>query len=147
MPSSSTRYLLNLGHAIDHMFLLIFAVAVTSIALDFGIARWEDLMPYSVAAFFFYGVGSLPAGRLGDRWGRRPMMLVFFFGMGAAALLVSQTNTPLQLAMALSVLGCFASIYHPVGIPMLVQHASRPGWTIGVNGLCGNPQVVVARPR
>lgn len=144
MPSSATRYLLNLGHAIDHMFLLIFAVAVTSIALDFGIARWEDLMPYSVAAFFFYGVGSLPAGRLGDRWGRRPMMLMFFFGMGASAILVSQTQTPLQLAVALSVLGCFASIYHPVGIPMLVQHASRPGWTIGVNGLCGNLGVALS---
>lgn len=144
MPSSATRYLLNLGHAIDHMFLLIFAVAVTSIALDFGIARWEDLMPYSVAAFFFYGVGSLPAGRLGDRWGRRPMMLMFFFGMGASAILVSQTQTPLQLAVALSVLGCFASIYHPVGIPMLVQNVHNPGAVIGLNGLAGNLGIAVA---
>ena len=69
--SLPTQCLLNIAHAIDHMFLLIFATAVTSIAADFGIARWEDLMPYSVAAFFFFGVGSLPAGRLGDRWGRR----------------------------------------------------------------------------
>ncbi len=126
------------------MFLLIFATAVTSIASEFGVARWEDLMPYSVAAFFFFGVGSLPSGRLGDHWGRRNMMLVFFFGMGAAALLVSVTRSPLQMALALALLGCFASIYHPVGIPMLVQGALRPGWTIGINGLVGNLGVAVA---
>jgi len=140
----ATQWLLNIGHAIDHMFLLIFATAVTTIAHEFGIARWEDLMPYSVAAFFFFGVGSLPSGKLGDQWGRRRMMLVFFFGMGAAALLVSATQTPLQMALALALLGCFASIYHPVGIPMLVQGAPRPGWTIGINGLVGNLGVAVA---
>lgn len=142
--SMATQWLLNIGHAIDHMFLLIFATAVTSIAADFGIARWEDLMPYSVAAFFFFGIGSLPAGKLGDHWGRRKMMTVFFFGMGASALLVSVTQSPLQMALALALLGCFASIYHPVGIPMLVQHAVRPGLTIGINGLVGNLGVAVA---
>jgi MFS family permease len=142
--SMATQCLLNIGHAIDHMFLLIFATAVTSIAADFGIGRWEDLMPYSVAAFFFFGVGSLPSGRLGDHWGRRKMMVVFFFGMGAAALLVSATQTPLQMALALALLGAFASIYHPVGIPMLVQGAVRPGLTIGINGLVGNLGVAVA---
>ncbi|MBK0392237.1 MFS transporter [Ramlibacter algicola] len=142
--SAATQWLLNIGHAIDHMFLLIFATAVTSIAGEFGMARWEDLMPYGVAAFFFFGIGSLPAGRLGDHWGRRKMMVVFFFGMGAAALLVSATQSPLQMALALAVMGCFASIYHPVGIPMLVQGATRPGWTIGINGLVGNLGIAVA---
>ncbi|NUZ08966.1 MFS transporter [Piscinibacter koreensis] len=142
--SLGTQWLLNIGHAIDHMFLLIFATAVTTIAGDFGVERWEDLMPYTVGAFFFFGVGSLPSGKLGDHWGRRNMMLVFFFGIGAAALLVSATQSPWQMALALALLGCFASIYHPVGIPMLVQGASRPGWTIGINGLVGNLGVAVA---
>lgn len=138
MHNYSTRLLLNIGHALDHMFLLIFATAITTIAKDFGVERWEDLMPYSVAAFFFFGLGALPAGRLGDLWGRRPMMIVFFFSMGLAAIAVGVTNTPTQLAIALAVLGCAASIYHPVGIPMLVQGESRPGRAIGMNGLVGN---------
>src|SRR6185295_15718805 len=113
--------LLNVAHAIDHMFLLIFATAVTTIAADFGIARWEDLMPYGVGAFALFGLGSLPSGRLGDLWGRRRMMLVFYFGMGAAALITALTQSAWQLAAALTLLGTFASIYHPVGIPMLVR--------------------------
>ncbi|MCX7227182.1 MAG: hypothetical protein NT071_16615, partial [Burkholderiales bacterium] len=67
--------LLNLGHALDHMALLIFATAVTSIAPEFGFSRWEDLMPYSAGAFLLFGLGSVPAGRLGDLWGRRNMMV------------------------------------------------------------------------
>jgi hypothetical protein len=44
MPRATTL-LLNVAHAIDHMFLLIFATAVAAIAADLGFARWEDLMP------------------------------------------------------------------------------------------------------
>jgi MFS family permease len=141
-PMTSTprrvALLLNLAHALDHLFLLIFATAVAAIAADFGFARWEDLMPYSVGAFVMFGLGSLPAGKLGDGWGRRPMMLVFFFGLGASALLAALTQTVWQLATALALLGTFAAIYHPVGIPMLVQDSKKPGATIGLNGLSGN---------
>ncbi len=136
--SRTVTLLLNLAHALDHLFLLIFATAVAAIAADFGFARWEDLMPYSVGAFVMFGLASLPAGKLGDSWGRRPMMLVFFFGLGAASLLASVTQTVWQLAAALTLLGTFTAIYHPVGIPMLVQGAKRPGATIGINGLAGN---------
>ena len=41
----SISLLLNAAHAIDHMFLLIFATAVVTIAADFGYANWADLMP------------------------------------------------------------------------------------------------------
>ena len=140
----TTRMLLYLAHAIDHLALLIFATAVSAIALDFGIARWEDLMPYATGAFVMFGVASLPAGRYGDLWGRRAMMLVFFFGMAASLLLVSVTQSPLQMAIALTVMGAFSAIYHPVGIPMLLQNAPKAGAVIGVNGLAGNLGIALA---
>ncbi len=136
--------LLNIAHALDHLFLLIFATAVAAIAAEFGFSRWEDLMPYSVGAFFLFGIGSVPSGRLGDLWGRRQMMLVFFFGLGASALLTALSQGPWQLAAGLTLIGAFASIYHPVGVPMLVQHTRRPGAVIGINGLAGNLGVAAA---
>jgi len=144
MTPRSTSLLLNVAHSLDHLFLLIFAAAIGAIAADFGIARWEDLMPYGVGAFALYGLGSLPAGKLGDHWGRRRMMLVFFFGLGASALVASLAHNAWQLAIALTLLGAFSAIYHPVGIPMLVRHSVRPGRTIGVNGLAGNLGVAAA---
>jgi MFS family permease len=126
------------------MFLLIFATAVASVATDFGFEHWEDLMPYSAGAFLMFGLGSVPAGRLGDLWGRRSMMVIFFFGMGVSALLCALVQNAWQMAVALSVLGLFSAIYHPVGIPMLLQHATRPGLTIGINGLAGNLGIAFA---
>ena len=136
--------LLNLAHALDHLFLLIFATAVGAIAVDFGYTRWEDLMPYTAGAFFMFGLGSVPAGRLGDLWGRRRMMLVFFHGMGLSAIAVALTTNAWQMALALTVLGAFSAIYHPVGIPMLVQHSATPGRAIGINGLVGNLGIAAA---
>ncbi len=54
-----TALLLNAGHALDHLFLLIFATAVGAIAADWGMI-WQDLMPYTAGAFVMFGLGSLP---------------------------------------------------------------------------------------
>ena len=140
----ATSLLLNAAHTLDHLVLLVFASAITAIAQDFGISRWEELMPYTVGAFVMFGLGSIPAGRLGDLWGRRRMMLVFFFGIAGSCLAVACTRTPMQMALALTVLGSFASIYHPVGIPMLIRTATRPGVAIGWNNLAGNFGIAIA---
>jgi MFS family permease len=141
--ANPTALLLNAGHAMDHLFLLIFATAVSAIAADWGML-WQDLMPYTVGAFTMFGLGSLPAGRLGDLWGRRAMMIVFFVGMGLSGLLVATSRGVWSLASALTVMGVFSSIYHPVGIPMIVQGSRNPGFTIGVNGLAGNLGIAIA---
>ena len=139
-----TSLLLNLAHALDHLMLLVFATAVAAIAREFGVGRWEDLMPYTTGAFVMFGIGSLPSGRLGDLWGRRAMMLVYFFGIGGSAVLIALTQNVWQLALALAVMGGFASIYHPVGVPMLLRHTSKPGITIGINGMAGNLGIAAA---
>ena len=140
----AVQLLLNAAHALDHLVLLIFASAVTLIAIDLGVDRWEDLMPYTTGAFLMFGLGSIPAGRLGDLWGRRKSMLLFFFGTAASCFLVAVSQESWHLAVSLTVLGIFASIYHPVGIPMLLRHASRPGAAIGWNNLAGNLGVALA---
>ena len=139
-----TSLLLNAAHALDHLVLLIFASAVATIAIEFGIERWEDLMPYTAGAFILFGLGSIPAGRLGDLWGRRKMMLVFFWGIAASCALVALTQSPIQMAIALAIMGAFSSIYHPVGIPMLLSSTKTPGLTIGVNNLAGNMGLAIA---
>ncbi|UCE31783.1 MAG: MFS transporter [Burkholderiales bacterium] len=137
--------ILNVGHALDHLVLLVFAAAVARIAVEMDVSRWEDLMPWATGAFLMFGLGALPAGWLADHVGRRPLMIVFFVGTGLATIAVALARTPLQLGAALTLMGSFAAIYHPVGIPMLVQHAGRrAGWMIGVNGLAGNVGVALA---
>ena len=139
-----TSLLLNAAHALDHLVLLVFASAVATIAIEFGIDRWEDLMPYTAGAFIMFGLGSVPSGRLGDLWGRRKMMLVFFAGTAVSCIAVALAQNPIQIEIALTIMGAFASIYHPVGIPMLLSATKTPGMTIGVNNLAGNMGLAIA---
>ena len=94
--------------------------------------------------FIAFGAGSLVTGWLGDRWSRRHMMVIFFAGMGVSSLVIALCTNKWQIGAALTLMGAFASIYHPVGIPMLVQKAKNPGFTIGVNGLAGNMGIAIA---
>ncbi len=140
--SSPTSLLLNLGHAMDHWVLAIFLYTVSVIAGVWG-ADWKELTPYAFGASFMFGAGSIVSGRLGDHWGRRAMMVVFFLGLGVSSLVIALCQNKWQIGAALTVMGAFASIYHPVGIPMIVQGAERPGFVIGVNGLVGNLGIAV----
>ena len=127
MTSKPVALLLNIAHAVDHMFLLIFAAAVGAIAADLGVARWEDLMPYGTGAFLLYGLGALPAGRLGDLWGRRSMMVLFFFGMGVSAMLCALVRTPWELAGAHDTDRCLRVDLPPGGHPDAGAACAAPG--------------------
>jgi MFS family permease len=63
--------------------------------------------------------------------------------MGVSCLLIAICTNAWQIGLAMTLMGAFASIYHPVGIPMLVQKAEKPGFTIGVNGLVGNLGIAI----
>ncbi len=140
--SSPTSLLLNLGHAMDHWVIAIFLYTVSVIAGVWG-ADWKELTPYAFGASFMFGAGSIVSGKLGDQWGRRAMMIIFFAGMGVSCLVIALCHNKWEIGAALTLMGAFASIYHPVGIPMIVSGAERPGFVIGVNGLVGNLGIAI----
>lgn len=130
------RYV-NAAHVIDHMFMLIFPAAVLGMTQAFAL-DYAALIGLSLGGFIAFGACSLPAGWLGDHWSRRQMMLLFFFGIGAASILTGLSNSPTLLVIGLTLMGVFAAIYHPVGTAMLVAYAQNRGREIGINGMWGN---------
>jgi MFS family permease len=48
------------------------------------------------------------------------------------------------LAVALTALGMFAAIYHPVGTAMLIDETTTRGRSVAFNGVCGNIGVALA---
>ena len=135
--SRLTVAFLNFGHALDHLAMLIYATAVLAMTTEFGLG-FRELLPLSLGGFLTFGAGALPAGWAGDRWGRRNMMVVFFLGIGAALVLAGLVTNRWQISGALTLIGVFASIYHPVGIAMLVKDQARIGRALGWNGVWGN---------
>ena len=144
--ASPTSILLNIGHAMDHWILVVFAYSWGVIAGVWGV-EWTELTPFNYGALFMFGAGSIVSGRLGDHWGRWIMMVIFFAGMGVSSLVIALCTNKWQIGAALTLMGAFASIYHPVGIPMLVQKAKNFGFTIGLNGLAGNMGIAHRRRR
>lgn len=138
----------NIAHLFDHMFMLIFPTAVLAMEADFG-KSYGELLALSIGGFIAFGAGSIPSGWLGDKWSRRNMLGVFFIGIGAAAILAGSTTSLWMLAVALTLMGLFASIYHPVGTAMLTAHAEalgseKLGRELGANGVWGNVGVACA---
>src|SRR5215469_16988174 len=141
--SSRVIGFINIGHMIDHMIMLIFPTALLGMQADFA-RPYSEMIALSLGGFIAFGVGSLPAGWLGDCWSRRNMMAAFFVGIGIATIATGFAVTPWELAVGLAVMGLFATIYHPVGTAMLVSHAERVGREIGINGVWGNLGVAFA---
>lgn len=131
---------LNIGHFLDHLFTLIFAtVAALALTREWGMT-YAQLVPYATPGFVAFGLFSLPAGRIADRWSRHGMMVVFFIGIGLASIAAGFAQSPLQMSVMLFFVGVLAAIYHPVGLAMVVDtaRASSTGLAIGINGVWGN---------
>jgi len=136
--------LLNIGHFLTHLFMLIFATAAAlTLSRDWGMS-YGELIAFATPGFIAYAVFTLPAGWLADRWSREGMMTVFFLGIGAASAFTALAETPVQMAVGLSVIGMFAAIYHPVGIALVVHGRQRTGVPIAINGIFGNLGVAAA---
>jgi MFS family permease len=135
--SRSMTLLLNVGHAFDHLLMLIFPTVVLAMGAELG-RGYAELLPLSLGGFIAFGACSIPAGWLADHWSRTGMMTVFFFGIGTASILTGFATGPGQIALGLTLIGVFAAIYHPVGIAMLVANRENVGRVLGVNGVFGN---------
>src|SRR2546430_8092813 len=72
---------INWAHALDHYVMLIFPTVVIGLEIVYG-RSYAELIALGTPAFLAFGVFSLPAGWLGDRWSRRNMMAVFYAGCG-----------------------------------------------------------------
>ena len=138
---------LNFGHFIDHMLILIFAKAAFSAGIDFGFGKdgaYAEMLFYGIPSLVLFGACAPIAAHMADHWNRNGMLTVFFVGIGMASILTGFAQSLLQIGLGLGLIGIFASIYHPVGIAMVIEGGGKVGWRLGLNGLWGNMGVAAA---
>ena len=145
MQRQQTQFLfLNVGHFLDHFFVLIFATAAAlQLSSEWGMG-YAELIPYATPGLVAFGLFSIPAGWLADKWSREGMMTIFFIGIGISSVLSSLARTPVEIALGLTLIGAFAAIYHPVGLAMVVQGRRQMGLPLAINGIFGNMGVASA---
>jgi FSR family fosmidomycin resistance protein-like MFS transporter len=131
----TARYI-NVGHAFAHLLMLIFPTAVLAMEGTWGMG-YAQLLPLGFAGYLLFGIGSLPAGWLADRWQSAWMIALYYLGSGLACVLTGLAQGPWSLAIGLTLIGLCASIYHPVALAWLVGAGDRPGRALGINGVYG----------
>ena len=135
---------LNVGHFLDHLFMLVFAtVAALRLTEEWGMS-YAALIPYATPGFVAFGIGAIPAGWIADKWSREGMMVIFFIGIGASSIATALAGSPVEIALGLLAIGLFAAIYHPVGLAMVVHGRQKTGVPLAINGVFGNLGVAVA---
>ena len=134
---------LNWAHAIDHFVLLIYPTVVIGLEVVYQ-RSYSELIALSSTAFVAFGVFSLPAGWLADRWSRRNMMAAFYIGCGLSLAAAGLAPNLTTMAVAMFALGMFAAIYHPGGMAMLIEATNARGRSLAFNGVCGNLGVSLA---
>ena len=134
---------LNWAHALDHFVILIYPTVVIELQAAYG-QSYATLIALATASFVAFGLFSLPAGWLADRWSRRDMMVGFYVGCGLSLVAAAFAPSLTMLGVALFALGMFAAIYHPVGTAMILENATQRGRTLAFNGVCGNLGVALA---
>ncbi len=134
---------LNWAHFLDHYVILIFPTVVIGLEAVYG-RSYGDLLMLSTAAFTAFGLFALPFGWLADHWSRRNMIAIYFLGTGVSTAAVGLAPNFTVLAATLFAVGVFAAIYHPVGMPMLIDQAVNRGRTVSLHGVFGNVGVSIA---
>ncbi len=127
----------SLAHSFSHLFTLMFATVVLVLEREWGMG-YDALFALSIPMSVLFGAAALPAGWLGDKWSASGMIALFFMGVGGGSLAAGLAQGPLALCLALSCIGLFAAIYHPVGIPWLVRNAANHGRALGISGVFGS---------
>ena len=104
---------LNVGHFLDHLVMLVFATVAALVLRSEWNMSYSELIAYATPGFVAFGIFSLPAGWLADRWSREGMMAVFFFGVGLSSIACAFASNPTEIAVGLFFVGHFCG--HPLG--------------------------------
>lgn len=132
------------AHFLSHCNMLVFPAVALPLAGHFD-RSLSDTLAMGLWMYVCFGLSALPWGLLADRVGVRPLLLLFQGGSmlcaGAAALLI---DSPAGLTWALTFLGLFSGIYHPVGLGLISKQIRRTGMGLAWNGMFGNLGIAAA---
>jgi MFS family permease len=131
------------GHAAFHVLVALFLTLVLVLEPIWRLP-YDELIALWTWGALLLGLGAPLAGWLGDRFGETRVMIGYFLGIGAATIGCGLTEGPLSLKLALTAMGLFGAVYHPVGTAWVVKNVTRRGRAIATLGISGSIGAAVA---
>ncbi|MEN8190978.1 MAG: MFS transporter [Thermodesulfobacteriota bacterium] len=132
------------GHFMSHFNMLVFPAILLPLAARTGMSM-GDTLALSFWMYLLFGLTALPWGIIGDRFGPKPLLALFFLGSGLSGLWVMKTfDDSVRLAFGLGAIGFFSGIYHPVGLGWVAGEVKKTSRGLALNGMFGNLGLAMA---
>lgn len=126
-----------IGHIVCHASVLIVTGLLVPLKEEFELTKfWVTTIP--LLGYILMGVGAVPAGLITDRYGARPVLLVFFIMTGVSSAAAAMAPNVWALVAALTALGATASLYHPTGLAFISHGVEKRGHALGIHGVAGS---------
>ncbi len=133
-----------LGHFLSHFNMLVFPALVLPLMERYGMGL-APVLALSFWMYLLFGVTALPWGLLSDRFGAKPLLLIFYTGAGLCGLAAGWfVDDPGTFSLCLAGVGLFSGIYHPAGLGLISKGIARMSMAMGYNGVAGNAGLAAA---
>ena len=133
-----------LGHFLSHFNMLVFPALVLPLTVKYGMGL-APVLALSFWMYLLFGVTALPWGLLSDRFGAKPLLLIFYTGAGLCGLAAGWfVDDPGTFSLCLAGVGLFSGIYHPAGLGLISKGIERMSMALGYNGMAGNAGLAAA---
>lgn len=141
MPAATFRLvlLISCAHALVHTFELALPAVEQMIGEEYEVGKGATGALGMVWRLPF-GLGAVLAGWLADRYGSRPLLIVYLVGCAGTAVLAKWAPSFGILFVVMLAMGCFASIYHPAGLSLISRETTPEtrGSALGLHGIVGS---------
>ena len=141
MPASTFRLvlLISCAHALVHTFELALPAVEQMIGDEYGVGK-ASTGALGMVWRLPFGLVAVLAGYLADRYGSRPLLIVYLIGCSATAVLARWSPSFNILLLVMLAMVCFASIYHPAGLSLISRETTPEtrGSALGLHGIVGS---------
>lgn len=130
--------LISSTHGVNEFFSIAIPPIIPFLVSDLDITFAEAGLLLTVF-FVMYSIFQLPAGILGDRVGKKRLLVGGMLGMSAGIFLAGTAQSYEMLIIAQVITGIGGSTYHPTGMSLISDFESQEteGKAMGIFGFCG----------
>ncbi len=126
------------GHFMSHFNMLVFPAVLLPLTARMGMDMGQ-VLALSFWMYLLFGITALPWGLLADRFGSKPLLLLFHLGAGLCGFLAAMNvSNPFMFSICLAGVGIFSGIYHPVGLGWIAKEFENTSQGMAYNGMFGN---------
>jgi len=126
------------GHFMSHFNMLVFPAVLLPLTAQMGMSMGQ-VLALSFWMYLLFGLTALPWGLLADRFGSKPLLLLFHLGAGLCGFLAAMNvSNPFVFSLCLAGIGIFSGIYHPVGLGWIAKEFENTSQGMAYNGMFGN---------